>query len=361
MSSATSDTPLSDQFGFDADWRESQLRLAALTVTDQELVPSLQELLNQDQRIASLVTCFYQYLVSDPQSAAILNKFDRERLQQVQADYLASFGSGLGYAEYFESRIRLALVHMQLGISASVYAAAFSFQQGLLNDLIIQTARTKKISRSLAGLVSKLTALEILIAHEVYAAALPQAAEQLPRTTRPSYETYGNRLQQDAMTGAAGRLTILKAINGGLETARRTGQALSLILVELDMPETESAAELKSAIEQVLREVVVRLKASVRGFDLIGRYGAHSFIMLLENTSLHTSHQIAERVRRRMHEKPVHCQQGEVTITVSQGITDALSSDDQDSLLLRCGRALEQARSAGGNCINEEAGLAAGR
>lgn len=361
MSAAGSDTPLSDQFSFGADWRENQLLLAGLTVLDQQQVSTLHELWRDDKAVAVLVNRFYQYLFGIPQAAALLNKFDRVRLEKVQSDYLLSIGQGLGGPDYFENRIRLALIHLQLGITPGLYTAAMSYQQGLLSDYIIRTARSKKLSRSLVELAGKLTALDILIANEVYAAALPHATERLPRQTRPSYETYDNRLQQDAMSGAAGRLTILKAVDSGLETARRTGQPLSLILVELDTPATDTAVEWETALEQILREMVVRLKTSVRGFDLVGRYGARSFIMLLENTSLHTSHQIAERVRCRMQEKPVQCQQQEWKITVSQGLADALSTDDQDSLLLRCGRALEQARSAGGNCIKEDTGLAAGR
>ncbi len=356
----SADTPLSDQLGFGADWRESQLLLAGITGIDQELVILLHELLDQDKHIQTLVNQFYQYLFGIPQAAVVLNKFDRAQLENVQADFLTTFGKGLAGAAYFENRIRLALVHMQLDIAPSLYNAALSYQQGLLNDFIIKVARTKKLSRSLVELVGKLTALDILIANEVYKTAFPQAAEQALRQDRPSYETYDNRLQQDATSGAAGRLTVLKAVECGLETAHRTGQPLSLILVELDTLATEKSIDIEAALEQILREMVVRLKSSVRSFDLVGRYGARSFIMLLENTSLHTSRQIAERVRCRMQEKPVHSRQHEWKITVSQGIAGALSKDDQDSLLLRCGRALEQARSAGGNCIKEETGFAAG-
>lgn len=361
MPATDSDTPLSDQFGFGADWRENQLLLAGLTVHDPQQVSMLHDLWSEDANAAALVNRFYQYLSAIPQAAALLNKFDRARLEKVQSDYLLSIGKGLGGAAYFENRIRLALIHLQLGITPGLYTASMSYQQGLLSDYIIRKARSKKLSRSLVELAGKLTALDILIANAVYTTALPHATEQLPRQTRPSYETYDNRLQQDAMSGAAGRLTILKAVDSGLETARRTGQPLSLILVELDTPATDTPVDRDTAIDRILREMVVRLKSSVRGFDLVGRYGARSFILLLENTSLHTSHQIAERVRCRMQEKPVQYQQQVWNITVSQGVADALSTDDQDSLLLRCGRALEQARSAGGNCIKEDTGLADGR
>lgn len=361
MSSGLPDTPLSEQFGFTADWREAQLTLAALTVTDSEAVAALQELLGQGQRVDSIVARFYAYLEAMPDTGRVLASFDSERLQAIQAGFLQSLGEAVGSAEYFEARIRMALVHLQLGIPQGVYTAAFVYQQGLLSDQIIQSARSKKLSRTLCELVSKLTALEILIAAEVYAAALPKAAAQLPRQNRPSYETYDNRLQRDALTGAAGRLTILKAIDSALESARRTGQPVSLILVELDPLELEADRQSSALVEQVLRELVVRLKASVREFDLIGRYGARSFLLLLENTSLHTCHQVANRVRRRVHETPVRSSQVDVPITVSQGLTDALSQDDQDSLLTRCNRALQQARSAGGDTVNEETGIAAGR
>lgn len=356
MPSDLTKATLGERFGFDADWREQQLSLAGLTVIDSEAVQALQELLGQGRRIDSVVEQFYQRLEACPQAANILTSFEPERLKDLQAGFLRSLGEGLGSAGFFEARISLAMRHLQLGVSAAVYMAAFGYLQALLHDQIIQAAKTKKLSRGLVALVSKLALLDTLIAHDVYSRALPETEQHMPQQSRPSYETYNDPLQLDISTGAAGRLTLLKAVDNALTTARRTGQPLSLIMVVLDSPRTK--AEISAVeIEPVLREVATRLKACVRGFDLVGRYGAQSFLLLLENTSLHTCHQVAERVWRRIREKPAMVDGSEIRITVSQGLTDALSQDDQGSLLQRCQHALEQARATGGDSICEDVGL----
>jgi|GEM_PF-6759684 len=360
MSSDLAKASLSERFGFDADWRERQLNLAGLTVIDSEAVQALQDLLGQGRRIDSVVEQFYQRLEACPEAANILASFETDRLKDLQAGFLRTLGDGLGNAGFFEARISLALRHLQLGVSAAVYMAAFGYLQSLLNDQIIQAAKGKKLSRNLVALVSKLALLDTLIAHDVYARALPETGQRVPQQSRPSFETYSDPLQLDVSTGAAGRLTLLKAVDNALTTARRTGQPLSLVMVVLDSPRTK--VEISTVeVEPVLREVATRLKACVRGFDLVGRYGALSFLLLLENTSLHTCHQVAERVWRRIREKPVMIDGTEIRITVSQGLTDALSQDDQASLLLRCQRALEQARATGGDSICEDIGLVARR
>ena len=47
-----------------------------------------------------------------------------------------------------------------------------------------------------------------------------------------------------------------------------------------------------------LKEVAARIKAALREFDVVGRFGGEGFVILLENTSHHTAQQVAERMRR---------------------------------------------------------------
>ena len=106
--------------------------------------------------------------------------------------------------------------------------------------------------------------------------------------------------------------------------------------------------------DKVLKEVAGRIKAGLREFDVVGRYGGEEFVILLENTSVHTAHQIAERIRLRIGSEPVHVAGHDMQVTISQGLALCSQGDDSHSVLSRADQAMYRAKQAGRNCIVEQ-------
>ncbi len=100
----------------------------------------------------------------------------------------------------------------------------------------------------------------------------------------------------------------------------------------------EAMAALATAVAQVIREV-----------DLFGRYGSGKFIICLPSTNLDGSVILAERIRQAVVEiKP---RQFSTNFTVSIGCAEKQSHEQVEDVIKRANKALERARSNGGNRV----------
>lgn len=356
-------TAISEQLGLDDAWCEAQLKLAALENVSRENLRLLQLFLEEGAHIGPVAAAFLEFLDRQPETSVMLRGFDRERLTASLETHLREYTLEFGTAGFFERQVNLTLVHVRLGVSPGLYLGALGFQCSLLLERIVLGNMSKEQRQQLILLVARLTSLETLIAAEVYQRALA-------RLDRRSHAGAAGLalamdadavLERDEITGVVTRRVLMDALQQNLETTRKTGQILTLMLLELDDFKNLVGEIGDSGGDQALRLVGRMIKASVREFDLIGRVGTQVFAVILDGASLHTAHQVCERIRRRVLEGGQSLQDKQVKLTVSQGLGDALRNDDQHSLFARCHRALERARSAGGNRVVEDTGLAAGR
>ncbi|MGD8936890.1 MAG: hypothetical protein PVF07_10445, partial [Thiogranum sp.] len=97
-------TPLCDQFGFDAGWREAQLDLIGLQRFSRDQVRLLHERILGNDSATAIIDRFYQQLMQHGQAADLLSSFDVGHLRERQIEFLASFGRWFKDVEYFESR-----------------------------------------------------------------------------------------------------------------------------------------------------------------------------------------------------------------------------------------------------------------
>jgi diguanylate cyclase (GGDEF)-like protein len=94
------------------------------------------------------------------------------------------------------------------------------------------------------------------------------------------------------------------------------------------------------------------LHASLRPFDVIGRYGGEEFCVLLPGTGIGEATTIAERIRNISSQTPVEARAATIPYTVSIGVVQAppgvITLDD---LVDRADKALYQAKASGRNCV----------
>ncbi len=110
----------------------------------------------------------------------------------------------------------------------------------------------------------------------------------------------------------------------------------------------------------MLRALADRCRAALRSIDVLGRYGGEEFAILLPGTNSHNAAMVlAERIRERVAEEPVHTDAGAVKVTVSVGVAglDETTRDPGD-LFKRADAALYEAKQAGRNRVVEDAAVA---
>lgn len=346
--------PLCEQFGFDAEWRETQLTLIGLHGEMREHVSLLQENVLTSDAVSRIVDQFYVQLATNPQAASILASFDVGHLKQRQIEYFKEFGVRFEEADYFEARARVGVAHARVGVPLSLYLESFGMLQCLILDEIVTLRDEQQHWDVLMRLVVKLTTLDIALATEVYHRCQIQDMDRTARHLELEQKSLRRQLNQDALTGVSSRTSLLRELQGSIGRASKTGQPLVVIMADLDHFKTINDRHGHPRGDEVLKEVAARIKAALREFDLVGRYGGEEFVILLENTSTHTAHQIAERMRLRIGSEPVQVAGQDMPITISLGLAQCREGDDSQAMLQRADQAMYSAKQAGRNCIVEQ-------
>ncbi|MEK6191472.1 MAG: GGDEF domain-containing protein [Chloroflexota bacterium] len=157
----------------------------------------------------------------------------------------------------------------------------------------------------------------------------------------------------DPLTGVASRSAIMDRLRDEVAAARRYPHAVSIVLMDVDGMGEINAQHGTAVGDAVLRELALRMRVRVREADAIGRVAGDSFLAILPHTDEKGATVFAEAIRDRATQRPVSTGRGEVTITVSLGVTTMRSRQEltADTLLARADEAVASARAGGGNFI----------
>jgi diguanylate cyclase (GGDEF)-like protein len=153
----------------------------------------------------------------------------------------------------------------------------------------------------------------------------------------------------DPLTGLGNRAHFGATLEREIQRARRLGQELSLVLLDLDDFKQINDGWGHPEGDRVLTGVGEAVRGELRGMDMAARYGGEEFAVLLPGTGREGARAVADRIRARVEERfserPPH-------VTTSGGLAtwpgDAASGDD---LLRSADRALYRAKAMGKNGI----------
>jgi diguanylate cyclase (GGDEF)-like protein len=152
----------------------------------------------------------------------------------------------------------------------------------------------------------------------------------------------------DPVTRLFNRRFFEARLEAEVERARRQGQELALLLIDID--DFKRVNDTRGHLEgdRVLREVGDLLHAGVRIFDVCARYGGEEFVIVMPAASVAVAQQVAERIRARI-ERAFSNDSPAVTASVGIGmLTDASTADE---LVDIADRALIAAKKAGKNMV----------
>lgn len=148
----------------------------------------------------------------------------------------------------------------------------------------------------------------------------------------------------DPLTGLANRACLNQHLEQETQRARRAGTPFSVVLLDLDHFKRVNDELGHLTGDRVLVTFANVARTTVRGQDVVGRWGGEEFLVLCPGTSLDQAGKLAERLCRMVREHDFATGRRH---TVSAGIA-ALSDDDTvDSLLNRADLALYQAKDGG--------------
>jgi diguanylate cyclase (GGDEF)-like protein/PAS domain S-box-containing protein len=156
----------------------------------------------------------------------------------------------------------------------------------------------------------------------------------------------------DTLTGVWNRRHGTELLTADL-SARRPGQALSLLMLDIDHFKTINDTFGHQAGDHVLIEIASRLRRSLRGSDMVARWGGEEFVVLLRDCALPDALRLAEEIRAAIAELPFGTMG---SLTVSVGVAEAHAGEDLTTWLERADQALYRAKRAGRNEVIADSG-----
>jgi two-component system, cell cycle response regulator len=137
------------------------------------------------------------------------------------------------------------------------------------------------------------------------------------------------------------------------EVARsvRHERPLAVVMFDIDRFKAVNDEHGHLCGDYVLREMSNRIRHSVRREDLFARYGGEEFALVLVETNPHQAHEVAERLRASIEEKPFWFESVIVPITVSVGVASVSNETDvtAGALLKEADEKLYEAKRTGRN------------
>jgi diguanylate cyclase len=164
----------------------------------------------------------------------------------------------------------------------------------------------------------------------------------------------------DPLTSLANRKYFDDALAKAIAQARSRGEALSLLMTDIDHFKKFNDTYGHLTGDQVLRLVAMSAKQSVTGVEIAARYGGEEFAIVLPNTMLLSAVQIADQIRcavmnKELRKRSTGAHLGRVTISV--GVATLRNSDTVQSLIERADTCLYAAKRAGRNRVISETDL----
>lgn len=156
----------------------------------------------------------------------------------------------------------------------------------------------------------------------------------------------------DPLTGLKNRRAFDKEIVQMHAAASISKEPLSVLLVDIDHFKNVNDTHGHLLGDCVIKRVAQWLMESVRGKDLIARFGGEEFVLILPETDLRGAAAVAENIRSNIAKRTLR--HGEKTIgrvTVSVGAVQTKDEESVESLIDRADQALYQAKREGRNRI----------
>ncbi|MET0108765.1 MAG: diguanylate cyclase [Candidatus Thiodiazotropha sp.] len=164
------------------------------------------------------------------------------------------------------------------------------------------------------------------------------------------------KLQQyattDDLTGLANRRELDKVALREFKRATRFTRHLSVLMLDLDHFKSINDTYGHNVGDSVLRHVADICVGSIRGQDFMARYGGEEFTILLPETDIENSSNLAQRICDQIASMPYQEEQQLIFITVSIGASGIEDGDnDFNDLLNRADKALYEAKKRGRNRV----------
>lgn len=159
---------------------------------------------------------------------------------------------------------------------------------------------------------------------------------------------------RDGLTGLANLRQFRLVLDRELDRVARTGEPLSLLLLDIDHFKAVNDRHGHPAGDRVLKTLANLLEASVRPMDTVARIGGEEFAVILPSSQPQQACRVAGRLRAAVEHTQVFLEDGTpLPVTVCCGVAAVApwAGVMPAALIAAADRALYAAKQAGRNCV----------
>jgi len=172
---------------------------------------------------------------------------------------------------------------------------------------------------------------------------LQESAEELRRRAEAASEMS----MTDALTGLLNRYGLRRALQRELSEARRYTRPLSCLLLDIDFFKVINDTHGHAAGDAALMQAARVLTESVRGSDVVCRYGGEEFLVLAPETDARGANSLAEKIRLAVSSRLFGDGARAFALTLSAGVAELRPGESGNDMIARADLALYQAKQRG--------------
>lgn len=157
---------------------------------------------------------------------------------------------------------------------------------------------------------------------------------------------------RDELTGLSNRRQFIELASIEVARSKRHGDALSLVLIDIDHFKAVNDNHGHAVGDRVLRAAARSCLGPLRSHDTLARYGGEEFVVLLPSTALGEAQVVAEKLRRAVQSKSVVLASGQTLgVTITLGVAQLTQEvPNLESLIGMADQALYAGKAKGRNC-----------
>lgn len=261
---------LQEELGIDLAEVAARKAFLEFTETDAALLKDLHVHLESNH--GAFAAAFYEHLQRFPEIVQLLGDDEKlGRLKHAQSIYFGQLTGGEYGADYVENRLRVGMVHQRVGLTPKWYIGAYRKYLSELMPIIFHLlgGDMEKCFATFSALL-KIIFLDMELALDTYS-----------HVERRALVDAQYQAQHDALTGLPGRSLIYDRIGYAYTLSRRGAGAVVTMLVDLDRFKliNDSLGHVQG--DELLKQVVVRLRSCLRESDTVGRISGNEFVLVL--------------------------------------------------------------------------------
>ncbi len=142
------------------------------------------------------------------------------------------------------------------------------------------------------------------------------------RKLQHANEELANLSRTDALTKLNNRGYWEECLENEFDRFKRTGQATSLVMFDIDHFKKVNDTFGHQAGDEVIRQASHTLRRTIRKTDIAGRYGGEEFGVILVDTPAENAMLLAERLRKRIEALTVRHENLKMQFTISLGVSE---------------------------------------